>query len=385
MATERKKNRFRKFIGKIHLWLGLSSGLIVFVVALTGCVYVFSQEFTNSFRKNNMYVLPQQKALPISKLWESTQSQIDSTYKLSWVNVYNNPKKSLIFYAYKGNENAITYFESIDYYISIYVNPYTGEILKIYNEELDFFNIVKMLHWSLLLKTEYGQPIVGYSTLIFVIMLISGLILWWPKNKKGRKQRFSFQWKNNTQWKRKNYDLHNIFGFYVGSVALIISLTGLVWAFTWFQAIVYIAGSGTTTLPDFSKAKSTFIEAPKELAIDEALKQTKEKYLNSNAFRLTPAQDSTDIIKIYIQQYDGLYYVNHSLQFDQFSGKLLKERNHKDKNFGEKLINANYDVHVGAILGIPGKIIAFIASLICATLPLTGFLIWWGRKKKKKI
>uniref|UniRef100_UPI00356902EA PepSY domain-containing protein n=1 Tax=Lutibacter sp. TaxID=1925666 RepID=UPI00356902EA len=86
-----------------------------------------------------------------------------------------------------------------------------------------------------------------------------------------------------------------------------------------------------------------------------------------------------------IQQYDGLYYVNHSLQFDQYSGKLLKERNHKNKNFGEKIINANYDIHVGAILGIPGKIIAFIASLICASLPLTGFLIWIGRKRKNKI
>ncbi|SNR77683.1 Uncharacterized iron-regulated membrane protein [Lutibacter flavus] len=368
----------------MHLWLGLSSGLIVFIVALTGCIYVFSQEFTNTFRKSEMYIEPQEKAIPISKLWESTQSQIDTTYQLSWVNIYNNPKKSWIFYAYQGNENATTYFESIDYYKSIYVNPYTGEILKIYNEELDFFNIVKMLHWSLLLKTEYGQPIVGYSTIIFVLMLISGFILWWPKNKNSRKLRFSFQWKKTTKWKRKNYDFHNIFGFYIGSVAIIISLTGLVWAFTWFQAIVYVVGSGTTTPPDFSKATSTFIDSPKEIALDLALDKTVKKYPNSNGFRLTPAQDSTDIINIYIQQYDGLYYVNHSLQFDQYSGELLKERNHKNKNFGEKLINANYDVHVGAILGIPGKIIAFFASLICATLPLTGFLIWFGRKRKKK-
>ena len=238
MTKERKNNRFKKFIKKMHLWLGLSSGLIVFIVALTGCIYVFSQEFTNNFRKSEMYIEPQEKAIPISKLWESTQSQIDTTYQLSWVNIYNNPKKSWIFYTYQGNENATTYFESIDYYKSIYVNPYTGEILKIYNEELDFFNIVKMLHWSLLLKTEYGQPIVGYSTIIFVLMLISGFILWWPKNKNSRKQRFSFQWKKTTKWKRKNYDFHNIFGFYIGSVAIIISLTGLVWAFTWFQAIV---------------------------------------------------------------------------------------------------------------------------------------------------
>ena len=74
----------------------------------------------------------------------------------------------------------------------------------------------------------------------------------------------------------------------------------------------------------------------------------------------------------------------HTLQFDQYSGELLKEHTFDDQNAGEKVIRANYDIHVGSILGIPGKIIAFLASLICASLPVTGFLIWWEKRKKKK-
>jgi uncharacterized iron-regulated membrane protein len=70
------------------------------------------------------------------------------------------------------------------------------------------------------------------------------------------------------------------------------------------------------------------------------------------------------------------------MQFDQYTGRFLAEKNHKDKNFGEKLITANYDIHVGAILGLPGKILAFIASFICGMLPVTGFIIWWGRRNK---
>jgi uncharacterized iron-regulated membrane protein len=50
----------------------------------------------------------------------------------------------------------------------------------------------------------------------------------------------------------------------------------------------------------------------------------------------------------------------------------------------DKLLRANYDVHTGAILGLPGKILAFIASLICASLPVTGVYIWWGRRSKEK-
>jgi uncharacterized iron-regulated membrane protein len=49
-----------------------------------------------------------------------------------------------------------------------------------------------------------------------------------------------------------------------------------------------------------------------------------------------------------------------------------------------KMNNMNYDVHVGQILGLPGKTIAFLASLICASLPITGFIIWLGKRKKSK-
>ncbi|WP_306349696.1 PepSY-associated TM helix domain-containing protein [Flavobacterium sp. '19STA2R22 D10 B1'] len=383
----KKKKNIKQWIGKIHLWLGLLSGLIVLILSITGCIYVFSQEITGMIRKEAMYVpAVAEKTIPISQLWQSTQAKVGTKIELSNVSVYNNPKKSWVFHCYKGNENAYTYFGSIEYYQSIYVDPYTGKVLGMYDEEMDFFNIVKFIHWSLLMETSIGQPIIGWSTFIFVIMLITGIVLWWPKNKSARKQRFAFQWKKTTQWKRKNYDLHNIFGFYISVIALIIAFTGMVWAFTWFQAIVYVAGSGTVTPPDIKKVTSIITPTTTTIAIDTAFIQIKEKHKDADAFQLSPAaaNDKTGTISAYIQQKEGVYYIAHMLQFDQYTGKLLLERKHDEKNFGEKLITANYDIHVGAILGIPGKIMAFIASFICGMLPVTGFLIWYGRKFKKK-
>jgi uncharacterized iron-regulated membrane protein len=69
---------------------------------------------------------------------------------------------------------------------------------------------------------------------------------------------------------------------------------------------------------------------------------------------------------------------------DQYSGEILAKKLWDDKNAGEILQEANYNIHVGAILGFPGKLLAFFASLVSASLPVTGFMIWWGRKKKKK-
>jgi len=384
--TKKKKKKPKYWTGKIHLWLGLTSGLIVLLLSITGCIYVFSQEITEWQRHDAIYV-PQTKGqrLAPSVVWNKTLEAVGDTIAFEDMHIYNDPAKAYEFHCYKANEKttSIWYFDTIEYYYQIYADPYTGEILAIYDQEKDFFNIVKMLHWSLLLKTEIGQVVVGWSTFIFVIMLVTGIILWWPKKKAMRKQRFKFQWKDSTKWRRKNYDLHNILGFYISAIVLIIALTGMVWAFTWFQAIVYVAGSQTTTPPEVVKKESLPGNGDKNKAFDTAAATTWKKYATADAISIGMPEDSLAAIQAYVQPYKGKYYVYHQLQFDQYTGKLLHVRDHSQKNFGEKLITANYDIHVGAILGIPGKIIAFIVSFIAGMLPVTGFMIWWGRTYKK--
>ena len=384
MSKKKSKYGFKYWVGKLHLWLGMASGIVVLILSITGCIYVFSIEITEALRNDAIYVSEvKQATIPVSKLWDDTQNKIGNKTKISSVKISNDPKKTWIFGCYKANEGALTYFGLIDYYQSIYVNPYSGEIMAIYDEEMDFFNIVKFIHWSLLIATDLGQQIVGWSTFIFVIMLIIGIILWWPKNKAARKQRFKFQWKSTTQWKRKNYDIHNIFGFYIASIALIIAFTGMVWAFTWFQATVYTLASGTVTAPEIVNKKADNTLPKVDNAMEVALEKSRIAYPTADALSMAKPVDSIASVNVYVQQNENTYYAAHQMCFDQKSGEILLNRSHTDKNFGEQLITANYDIHVGAILGIPGKIIAFIASFICGMLPITGFLIWYGRTFKK--
>jgi len=258
MTKKKKKKDVKHWVGKAHLWLGLTSGLVVLLLAVTGCIYVFSVEITGWLRHDEMYVKEvKQEKLPMTFLWEQTQKAVGPGKKITGAQAYNTPEKAVVFTCYKaGDPNAFFYFNSLEQYYTIYTDPYSGKVLGMYDEELDFFNIVKMLHWSLLLNAPIGQQIIGWSTFIFVIMLITGIILWWPKNKAARKQRLWFKWKDTTKWRRKNYDLHNIFGFYVATIALIVAFTGMVWAFTWFQGLVYIAGSLSITPPEKLMAQS---------------------------------------------------------------------------------------------------------------------------------
>jgi len=392
---KKKISPFKKWTGKLHLWLGLSVGLIIFIVSITGTLFVFKDEVENFTRKEVIYHneqnIAQKQVLPIRTLEKMVDEQVKEKFKIHWVNVPIDKKMSYQFYWYEHNTETWNYFDEFPIYKLAYVNPYNGKVLKVYDEKNGFFNIVKSIHWSFLLKQDWGKYVVGIPVIIFIIMLISGIILWWPKNKAARKQRFSFKWENVKSWKRKNYDLHNVLGFYASIFALIFSITGLFYAFFVVQAMIYFVFSGgSTAYPDFSHITTKApIEMRTDSTLDKVIATVQAKYPDSYGFSVDlghPHMDDHEHpnFEVYVKHLSYSYHKSSSLIFDENSGELLHTHDMKDKNFGEKTVGANYDIHVGSILGLPTKIIAFIVSLICASLPVTGFLIWWGRRKKTK-
>lgn len=387
---------FKKTIGKLHLWLGLSTGLIVFIVSITGAMYVFKEEIQGIIRKEYIYHhepnIAQKHTLPLRKIEALVNQQTHERYPLHWVEIPLNKAQSYKFVYHESNNNGWNYFDRLVIYKTAYVNPFTGKVLAVFDEKNGFFNIVKFIHWSLLLRNDWGKYIVGIPVLIFIISLISGIILWWPKNKSAAKQRFWFSWKNVKNWRRKNYDLHNVLGFYSSFFALIIAITGIFYSFFAVKALIYFTFSGgQTKYPDFSTYKTSApIEQRKAQTIDRISQQVEQRFPHAYGYRIDLGQAHLDDHKhenlsVFVKELSYSYHKNHNLIFDENSGKLLHVHKHQDKNLGEKAIAANYDVHVGSIFGIWSKILAFVVSLICASLPVSGFLIWWGRRKKKNV
>lgn len=394
--TKRKKkeNKFKKLIGKLHLWFGLLIGSIVFFISITGALYVFKDEIEYIQRKeyihHNEPNFENKEKLKLKVLEKLVDEQVKEKYPIHWVNIPIDRSMTYQFYWYEHDPKGWNYFIEYPVYKSAYVNPYNGKVLKVYDEKNGFFAIIKSLHWGFLLNSEWGKWLTGIPVTIFIFMLISGIILWWPKNKVARKQRFWFRWKNIKNWKRKNYDLHNILGFYSSIFSLIFAITGIFYAFFIVQAMIYFVFSGgESKYPDFSHIKTTApIEMRNDTTLDKIASKVEELNPDAYVFSVDLGHEHMDDhehpnFSIYVKELSYSYHKNRSLIFDENSSKLLHVRKHEDKNLGEKMINANYDIHVGAIFGLPTKIIAFIVSLMCASLPVTGFLIWWGRKKKK--
>lgn len=290
---------------------------------------------------------------------------------------------------YKSGVDSWTYFGSMEVYKTAYINPYTGQIEGIVNKKTDSFQIVKGIHWSLLLATPIGQPIVVWSTVIFLILLITGMVLWWPKkwNKIGRKRSFKIKW--GSTWRRVNYDLHNVLGFYFLIISIIIGFTGLYWYFPFAKKSLHFMASGEYKLPE-TTSKTMGSSTPDSLALttsspmQTAYQNAWDEYPEAYSIALIAPAGTEGTITATVRPDGQTYYGNSSLQFDQQSGALVSTARYKDKSAGAKLVGMNYDIHIGTIGGLPGKIIAFLASLICASLPITGFIIWWDREQRKR-
>ncbi len=366
----------KKIIGKIHLWLGLTSGLVVFIVAITGCLYAFRDEIQNLTQPYRFVKQQQREMLPPSVLRHIATDTLPGKH-IHAVLYQNGRTAKAIFYS--GPE---------DYYYIVYINPYTGKVLKVQDENKGFFPFVLDGHYYLWLPHGIGHIVVAGATLVFMVMLVTGIVLWWPRNKAGRKQRFSIKW--NARWRRKNYDLHNVLGFYISWLAIIFAVTGSVWGFQWFGKAYYAVITGGGEMVEYKEPESKYAPRPGKgiPAIDRVWLQLNNEVPAKGSIEVHVPEDSTSCIAVNINPAPATYWKTDYRYFDQYTLKELPVDHiwgrYKDATGGQLLIRMNYDIHVGAVLGLPGKILAFCISLLVASLPVTGTLIWWGRRNKSR-
>ena len=369
MKNKKFKKNLKYWAGRVHLWLGLLTGIVVLIVALTGCIYVFHDEIKDAIHDYRFVQEEQTLYLQPSKIKEIVQE--------------NYPGTTDDFVIYTGKDRPVAVYgvyEETPYYF--YVNPYTGEFLYAQDFTKDFFEIVKALHMYLLLPPTIGKQIVGASTLIFILMLITGVILWWPKKLKTLRKSLSVKW--NSRWRRINYDLHNVSGFYLHILAIIVAITGLYFSYEWVSDGLYFVGNfGQDVESDHHIEdivhKPRISEDPVDIAFYETiqLEPTNDMY-----FVWTEGDHHPVVTGAYPKSLHFDHQSNY--YFHPQTGELLQSQPYANKSTGMKIQEMSYGIHTGQFFNLPGKIIAFILSLFVASLPISGFLIWWGRKNRMK-
>lgn len=165
----------RQFFHQIHLWLSIPLGILISVICLTGAILVFEKEITEIM------------------------------------------------------------------YPEIQVTQVEGQQVR--KQRPEFFRQVRALHRWLLDapakkgESSVGKTVVGITTVVMIVILISGIVIWVPRNNRTLKNRLQISCTKG--WRRFWYDSHVALGFYSTLFLLIMALTGLTWSFSGYRTFMY--------------------------------------------------------------------------------------------------------------------------------------------------
>ena len=358
----------------IHLWLGLAAGLIFFVECLSGTVLVFEDEITAAFHAERYTVKNDGKAmLPLDVLVKNVKASAPKE-KIGGVKVYSDPSRTVEVNMgsgkKKGGKSKLAF-----------VNPYTGEVTAIINPGAKtIFTFMLDVHQTLL-AGKVGKTILGVSTFMVLTIVLTGIILWFPKKKKQVSAKLKV--KTSGSWKRINHDLHIVLGFYCSFFLLIFLITSLAWSFKWANNALYTITGSKPGFPDEKKSVSP-VDSGDKISYQQALEAGKKQFPKAPYWTVAMAKKPDAPVVITSASTDALHrngFDNVSL--DQRTGAVLSVVLFKDLPGGWQLRRYMKPVHTGAIGGVPTKIVAFLASLISASFPVTGVILWLNRLKKK--
>jgi len=366
-----------------HLWLGLLSSLIVMIACISGCLYTFKQQIEDFANRHVVYVSPADETqYPVDSLIKKFEAAYGRAGRIMVPE--NTDKRSIQISA--GERGAA---------LTACYHPGTGEFIGLKTARTDsFFSFILDLHRNLLLG-QTGKMIIGVAILIFVYLLFSGLALWFPTKVKQLKKALLIKW--NARFYRLNYDLHNVLGFYTMLLLLFIAITGLYVSFHWVKngivvglggESISISGENPALKARLADSFNSLLQSVSEaqvpaepVSLAQLIDETNRLYPEKGTTIISFSNDDLKIITTL--KYDRNnwlnFYIPNKAEFNQ-EGKVIKELRYATLPLHKQFMTVAKPLHTGEIMGLGSIIVYFIVTLIGASLPVTGFIIWWKKK-----
>lgn len=403
---KRKKNsttwlKVRKLFNDIHLWGGLVSGIIVFVVCLTGTIYVYNTELREAALSEYYIVEKTGEKLSVDSLLTLAKPAIKG--RITGVKVFFDAEKSTAILYNKPPKSDEQSSGRRRRSNQMMVNPYTGDVLgdasATKTKTAEFMGKMFGLHrWLLLNEIEepiiegienrkLGSWITGTATLLFLLGVLSGLVIWFPKKMRGWKNGFKIRWTAN--WKRVNHDLHNTLGLYTWVILFLMAITGPFWSFEWYregwQKTWGTYQDRNAPREERVKPVSIIMDGKRAMTVEETILAVNKVLPYDGDITINFASDSTGTINI-VKNKVGFFAPSAAdrLTLDRYSGVVLEKDIFREKTIRNRIGSSVKALHIGDVYGPFSKLLYFISCLVATSLPVTGVLIWINKMKKDR-
>lgn len=359
--------KFRKLFLKIHLYLGLSVGLLFALVGLTGSLLVFGEEIDRALNPALLTVAPAQEKASISSVENSVKTAFPQE-KILRIRMPRDPEDVYEFWL-NSNEG-----------LRVYLNPYTAEVTGSRVFSQSWRGRLFHLHTQLF-SGETGKTVIGISAVFFLLLGATGALLWW-RGLRNLKRGLTV--KLRAGWKRFNYDLHNALGIFAFLFLSVSAITGIYLVFNQpFEKTIFRL---TNTAP---RPRAPLSQLPateqKPLSLEEILARSDKIWSEAETVWIYPPQTPTAAYFIRKKFPAESHPSGRSfLYFDQYTGELLERENALEVSRTTKIVNDLYPLHIGRIGGVATKILQVAIGATPLILLVTGFLMYRNRGRKTK-
>ena len=418
---------FKKTFFQIHWFLGITAGLILSIMGVTGAIYSYEQQITRWLNPDSYTVQVENKAkMTPAELYQHFQST-QPEMKINSITIAKAAEESsTINYAKEGARRGAT----------LMVNPYTAATLPDVKGK-EFFQFIQQLHRNLTVG-PVGKQITGACTLMLIFFVLSGLYLRWPK-KHSFKQWFVIK----PKLKGRNFlwDLHAVVGTWVVIFYLLLACTGLYWSYDWWRSGMFkvmgveqpkpemqaSAGGegqkraqGENNNPQSQENRGQRGERPQgeNQNPQENRAQRGEKNPDSSksekkglkpeqinlaliqswsGFNAKIGRDYSSVTLSIPKKSDGQMEISfvdaipqherarNKATFNYQSNQIEKLDLYEDKKLNEKIMSSMLPVHRGSFFGPIYQFIVMLAALAMPLFFVTGWMLYLKRRKQKKL
>ncbi|CAA6677220.1 MULTISPECIES: PepSY domain-containing protein [unclassified Lentimonas] len=380
---------FRKTIFWVHLVCGLVAGVVIAIMSATGIAIAFEEEILDWVDREVSHVEVPAEASPLGiaemlEVLELERPEFDANY----VEVPADDGRAFVFLHGRHER--------------LYVNSYTGAIGDSRRAGAhDVIHEIEMWHRFLAFHGEdnyiIGRTINGVSNLAFLGLCLTGLYLWFPKKRSARAIKSILLFKRGAKGKARDYNWHNVFGFWSLPVLVILAATAVVISFEWGHKLVFtLSGEDAPEVRDFRMMAVAPAEVPMPeegaelLSYEASLVGAQVAFPDWETIGMpltTAASDGEPLVPLKLDVYVPDYMPSRGwipVEVDPYTSDVLQAVRLQDRSPGLQARVWVRFIHTGAAFGFVGKVIATIATAASLFLVYTGFSLSYRRFLGKK-
>lgn len=369
----------RKTLTKLHWLFGITAGLILSIMGVTGALVSYEDPILKTLNPNSFYVQPQ------------------NTPRLTPLDIYQRintlfPHHKINSITLSGINNQSSVISISDqqrqHGQSIYLNPYSGAVLPAAQGE-HFFDLMLDIHRYLTLD-NMGSQLTGASTLILLFFILSGVYLRWParKNLLKFKEWFSIRW--HLKGRSFLWYLHAVMGTWMLVFYFTLALSGPFFSYDWYrQGVYFISGVEAPKTRMQQKLQDSPLSHPK---IDlpatlnlswQAFQQQVPRY-SSVTYRFQNLKNNT-LDMFYLDINPTHDRARNNIKYNIAQQRIESIVRYNDKQLNEKVVSSIRAIHTGSFFGPIWQLMTTLAALCMPVFFVTGWMMYIKRRQQKKL